>query len=72
MTACSLVRLLILRQHSKFFSVVANLATNSLGLVAKGLFTRENISIPFMSISQKTLKNNTELEIALNTFCFII
>ena len=32
----------------------------------KGLFRHENISITLMSISQKTLKNNTALEIALN------
>ena len=54
MTACSLLRLLILTQPSKLiFFISGQLATNCLGLVAKGFFWHQNIFIPFISINQK-------------------
>ena len=73
MTACSLLRLLILTQPSKLiFFISGQLATNCLGLVAKGFFWHQNIFIPFISINRKKVNKKSVLEIALNTFCFII
>ena len=73
MTACSLLHLLILRQPFKLiFLFSGQLAMNSLGLVAKGLFQAPKYIHFFYFCKPKNVNKNTVLEIALNASCFFV